>query len=69
MLGSRADYEWARGVMREHGLEARTRVLLSTVFGALEPRDVVAWLLEDGLSARFQLQLHKFIWPPEARGV
>jgi 7-carboxy-7-deazaguanine synthase len=69
VLGGRADYEWTRGVIREHGLEGRTQVLLSTVFGALEPREVVAWLLEDGLSARFQLQLHKFIWPPEARGV
>jgi 7-carboxy-7-deazaguanine synthase len=69
VLGSRADYEWARRVIREHDLPARTRVLLSTVFGALEPRDVVDWMLEDGLQARFQLQLHKFIWHPRTRGV
>ncbi len=69
VLGSRADYEWARRVIRDHDLESRSRVLLSTVFGALEARDVVAWMLEDGLRARFQLQLHKFIWHAEARGV
>lgn len=69
VLGGRADYEWARRVIREHELEARTRVLLSTVFGALEPRQVVEWMLEDGLNARFQLQLHKYVWDPAARGV
>lgn len=69
VLGSRVDYEWARSVIREHGLESRTRILLSVVFGALEPRHVVAWMLEDGLRARFQLQLHKFIWGPTAQGV
>ena len=69
VLGGRADYEWAREVVREHRLESHTRVLLSTVFGALEPRQVVEWMLEDGLDARFQLQLHKYVWDPEARGV
>jgi 7-carboxy-7-deazaguanine synthase len=69
VLGSRADYEWARAVIREHALERRSAVLLSTVFGALSPSDVVAWMLEDGLQARFQLQLHKLIWSGDARGV
>jgi 7-carboxy-7-deazaguanine synthase len=69
VLADRADYEWARAVIREHGLEARTRVLLSAVFGALEPRDLVGWMLEDGLDARFQLQLHKVVWEPDRTGV
>jgi 7-carboxy-7-deazaguanine synthase len=69
VLGSRGDYEWARAAIREHALESRTSVLLSTVFGALEPRRVVEWMLEDGLQARFQLQLHKLLWDPDARGV
>lgn len=69
VLASRADYEWARGVIRERRLAERTRVLVSPVFGALEPRAVVEWMLEDGLEARFQLQLHKLVWDPEARGV
>jgi 7-carboxy-7-deazaguanine synthase len=69
VISDRADYEWTRAVIREHGLERRTHVLLSAVFGALEPRDVVAWMLEDGLEARFQLQLHKVVWEPDRTGV
>ncbi len=69
VLASREDYEWAREAIRVHGLESRARVLLSTVFGAIEPRDVVQWMLEDRLDARFQLQLHKLVWDPAERGV
>jgi 7-carboxy-7-deazaguanine synthase len=69
VLAHRADYEWARAVIREHGLERRTQVLLSVVFGALEPRAVVEWLLEDALQVRFQLQLHKLVWEPDRTGV
>jgi 7-carboxy-7-deazaguanine synthase len=69
VLADRADYEWARAVIREHGLEARTRVLLSAGFGALEARDLVGWMLEDGLDARFQVQLHKVVWEPDRTGV
>jgi 7-carboxy-7-deazaguanine synthase len=69
VLGSRRDYEWARALIREHGLERRTNVLLSTVFGELEPRDVVDWMLQDRLVARFQLQLHKYVWDPQEKGV
>ena len=70
VLGSREDYEWARGMMREHGLAGKVRaVLFSPVFGKIAPSDIVAWMLEDQLPARFQLQMHKFIWEPKARGV
>lgn len=70
VVGSREDYEWAREKMREHGLAAKVRsVLLSPVFGKIAPSDIVAWMLEDKLPARFQLQMHKFIWEPRARGV
>jgi len=70
VIGSREDYEWARGKMREHGLDAKVRaVLLSPVFGKIAPSDIVGWMLEDKLPARFQLQMHKFIWEPRARGV
>jgi 7-carboxy-7-deazaguanine synthase len=56
--------------MREHDLAAKVRaVLLSPVFGKISPSDIVAWMLEDKLPARFQLQMHKFIWEPRARGV
>jgi 7-carboxy-7-deazaguanine synthase len=48
-------------------LEDRVKSLISTAFGMIEPSEVVAWMLEDKLRARFQLQLHKYIWPPDAR--
>lgn len=69
VLADRADYEWAREVIREHRLERRCTVLLSTAHGLLAPADVVRWMLEDGLDVRFQLQMHKVIWDPSARGV
>ena len=77
----RSDYEWALEQIAAHELPARCHaVLLSPVFeqprgldimGAegLAPRELAAWMLEDGLDARLQLQMHKFIWDPQARGV
>ncbi|MBE2179761.1 MAG: radical SAM protein [Chthoniobacterales bacterium] len=70
VIGSREDYEWSAGQMREHDLASKVRaVLMSPVFGRIAPADIVAWMLEDKLPARFQLQMHKFIWEPRARGV
>ncbi len=70
VIGSREDYEWARGQVIEHGLAARCgAVLFSPVFGKIEPVRIVEWMLEDKVEARFQLQLHKFIWDPKAMGV
>jgi 7-carboxy-7-deazaguanine synthase len=61
----RADYEWARGMLREHALAARCEVLFSPSFGQVAPRELAAWILEDRLDVRFQLQLHKAIWGEE----
>jgi 7-carboxy-7-deazaguanine synthase len=70
VLADRADYEWMREVVRDRRLAARTpNLLASTVFGRLSPRDLVAWVLEDRLPVRVQLQLHKVIWSPDATGV
>lgn len=69
VIADRHDYEWARGVIQERFEITKTKVLLSTVFGELPPRNLVEWMLDDRLQARFQLQLHKLIWPREARGV
>jgi 7-carboxy-7-deazaguanine synthase len=69
VIGSREDYEWARQMVREHSLPARVNaVLFSPIFGRIQPGDIVAWLLEDRLPVRFQLQMHKLIWDPAARG-
>lgn len=70
VIGSREDYEWTRRQINRHRLAVRVRaVLLSPVFGSIEPRQIVEWMLADRLPARFQLQIHKFIWEPRARGV
>ncbi len=69
VLADRADYDWAVAVMRKHQLDRKATVLFSTVFGALEPVKVVDWILQDKLPVRFQLQMHKFIWHPETKGV
>ncbi len=69
VIADRADYEYAREVITGRRLAERCQVLLSTVHGQLEPRQAVEWLLADRLPVRFQLQLHKYIWGPDTRGV
>jgi 7-carboxy-7-deazaguanine synthase len=70
VVQDRADYEFARDVIARHDLASRAAaVLLSPVHGVLEPRTLSEWMLADRLPARLQLQLHKFIWHPNTRGV
>ncbi len=70
VLADRADYEWMRTTVRERALTERTpNLLASTVFGRLAPRELVAWVLEDRLPVRVQLQMHKYVWAPDATGV
>jgi len=70
VLKDREDYEWAKAVIGREQLAERVReVLLSCVHGVLDPQQLVAWVLEDELPVRVQLQLHKYIWSPSATGV
>ena len=70
VIASRGDYEWSRGIVGEFGLVGRCHeVLFSPVFEQLSPVELAEWILEDKLDVRFQLQMHKFIWSPETRGV
>jgi 7-carboxy-7-deazaguanine synthase len=77
VISSRRDYEFARDFTREHGLEEKVHeVLFSPVnedpqgkWNGLESRQLVEWMLEDGLRARLCLQLHKIVWDPATRGV
>jgi 7-carboxy-7-deazaguanine synthase len=70
VIGSREDYLWSRQKIEEFQLTDRCgTVLFSPIFGRIEPRCIVEWMLEDRLAVRFQLQMHKFIWAPETRGV
>ena len=70
VLADRGDYDWARRFLAEHPVQERVEaILFSPVFGQLEPRLLAAWILEEGLPVRLGMQLHKFIWGPDARGV
>ncbi len=70
VIADRADYEWARDVARRNNLAARVNaVLMSCAFGRLEPALLAGWILADRLPVRMQLQMHKHIWAPDARGV
>jgi len=82
VLADRADYEFARDFVRQHGLEHKAGgVLFSPVFlknpslerdtsnCQLDPRLLAGWILEDGLNVRLGLQIHKFIWEPATKGV
>jgi 7-carboxy-7-deazaguanine synthase len=69
VLADRSDYEWARDVLAQHELASRCTVLMSPVFGSLDPRQLAEWVLADRLPVRMQLQLHKVIWTPDMRGV
>lgn len=62
---SRADYEWARDVLAEHGLDRRCDVLFSPSFTQMAPRELADWIVADRLPVRFQLQLHKILWDDE----
>lgn len=69
VIGNREDYDWTLDVMKKHQLESKCKILFSVVFGKLEPVQLVNWILKDKLNVRFQLQMHKFIWHPETKGV
>jgi 7-carboxy-7-deazaguanine synthase len=82
VIADRNDYEFAKDFIRQHGLEQRVGgVLFSPAFRKdagperdasnclLDPRELVEWMLEDGLNARLSLQIHKFVWEPMKKGV
>ncbi len=69
VIADRLDYEWATAFIREHSLTDRCQVLLSPAFGMLDPRELSRWILDDKLEVRLNLQLHKYIYGPDMRGV
>jgi 7-carboxy-7-deazaguanine synthase len=69
VIGSREDYLWSKQIIEKYDLNKKNAILFSVVFGKLLPNELVNWILEDKLNVRFQLQMHKFIWKPEERGV
>jgi len=70
VIKDREDYEYARDVVARYGLAGKAgAILFSPVHGVLDARVLSEWVLSDRLPVRLQLQLHKFIWSPETRGV
>ncbi len=70
VIADRADYEFARDVVRREKLNEKVAaVLFSPVHGELDPKQLAAWVIADRLPVRVQLQVHKYIWSPETRGV
>lgn len=69
VVASEEDYLWARDFIKKQGLLGKCTIIFGTVFGQLEPRLLAEWILRDRLPVRMQLQLHKYIWNPETRGV
>ena len=69
VVADRRDFDWSCEQVRGRGLAQRFTVLFSPVFGELDPQTLAQWTLESKLPVRVQLQMHKFIWDPTARGV
>jgi 7-carboxy-7-deazaguanine synthase len=69
VMGSWEDYIWTKEVLKKYNIISKCEVLVSVVFGKLDPVKLVEWILEDKLNVRFQLQMHKFIWEPSTKGV
>ena len=85
VLASREDYDYARDFIRHHALESNAEskpgLILSPAFRKdatgsrsadnclLDPRELAEWMLADNLQARLGLQIHKFIWEPQLKGV
>jgi 7-carboxy-7-deazaguanine synthase len=70
VINDRADYEYARDAIRRHGIADRAAAIhMSPVHGVMDPKALSEWVLADRLPVRVQLQIHKYIWPAETRGV
>ncbi len=69
VIKDRLDYEWAKELILREELASICPILFSPVWDAVPFADLAEWILDDGLPVRLQLQIHKFIWDPQARGV
>lgn len=67
VIANRADYQWSKAIIDKY--YSKGIITFSPVFGVINSKNIIHWILEDRLDARFQLQLHKIIWQPEERGV
>jgi len=69
VIGNKDDYNWSKDIIKKYKLNNKTEVLFSPVFGVIEPQKIVDWMIKDNLEVRFQIQLHKYIWEHDKKGV
>ena len=69
VIQDKNDFDWSVNLVKNFNLSKRATVLFSPVHALMDPSILVEWILESGLDIRFQIQMHKVIWDPEARGV
>ena len=69
VVASRRDWLWASETIKQHKLDERFTVQVSAAFGEVNLKDLAEWILQSGLNVRLQLQAHKYVWDPKARGV
>jgi 7-carboxy-7-deazaguanine synthase len=70
VIADRVDWDFARRVVDDYELESRTRsILISPAWQQIDLQELANWILESGMNARMQLQMHKYVWGPDARGV
>lgn len=69
VVADATDYAWAARTVVERSLARRCPVIFSPVHATLDPGELARWVLADRLPVRVQLQMHKYLWPGESRGV
>jgi 7-carboxy-7-deazaguanine synthase len=69
VIGTREDFDWACQRIEEHCLAEKCTILFSPVFGEIEPKEIIDWIVDENAPVRFQLQSHKYIWAPDKKGV
>ena len=69
VIGNKEDYKWTKNKISEYNLDSKCEILLSPVYKKIKPKQIIEWILRDNLNVRFQMQLHKEVWPESVRGV
>ena len=69
VIGNKSDYNWSKKIINKYNLENKCLILMSPVFGEIDNKKIIEWILKDNLNVRFQIQLHKKIWDKDKKGV
>lgn len=71
VIADRLDYDYARDILDRvpDNKKSGVSVHFSPCFSKINPDELASWILDDKLNVRLNLQLHKYIWPPDRRGV